>query len=409
MQLSIPQRTIANSNSRFKVVCAGRRFGKSFLSLREICYHARIPNKNVFYITSSYRAARMILWKPLKEKLLDLRWVSKINETNLEILLKNGSQISLKGSENKDSLRGTSLSYCVIDEAADCDPDLFPEIVRPALADQKGGCLFIGTPKGKGNYFYELYQAAKDTPGWQRWQYTTLQGGFVEPEEVDAARADMSERQFRQEFEATFETYENRVAWSFDRDLNVKTTPNLDTSVIYCGIDFNRSPICATIGVRVNETMYIVDEIQMYSSNTNELVDEIKNRYPHSKVFAFPDPSGSRQQTSSSGRSDHTILSTAGFVVKAPRKHDPVRDRINAANARLCDANGNRYVYIDPKCKNLIESLDKFTFKEGTQVPDKGQYDHFFDAFSYKLAYLWPVRKPVAPQPPTRWTHKVAL
>ena len=86
----------------------------------------------------------MILWKPLKEQLLDLKWVKKINESELSILLKNGSTISLKGSENKDSLRGVSLSYCVIDEAADCDPDLFPEIVRPALADQQGGCMFIG-------------------------------------------------------------------------------------------------------------------------------------------------------------------------------------------------------------------------------------------------------------------------
>ena len=409
MQLSKPQQEIARNPSRFKVVCAGRRFGKSYLSLREICYHARHPNKNVFYCTSSYRAARMILWKPLKEKLLDLRWVAKINETNLECVLKNGSTISLKGADNKDSLRGVSLSYCVIDEAADCDPDLFPEIIRPALADQKGGALFIGTPKGKGNYFYELYQAAKDTPDWNRWQYTTLQGGFVDPEEVEAARADMSERQFRQEFEATFETYENRVAWSFDRDHNVKTAPDLDTSVIYCGIDFNTSPICCTIGVRVNETMWIIDEISMYSSNTNELIEEIKNRYPRSKVFAFPDPSGSRQQTSSSGRSDHTILTSAGFVVKAPRKHDPVRDRINAANARLCDANGDRHVYIDPKCKGLIESLDKYTYKPGTQVPDKGRLDHFFDAWSYKIAYLWPVRKPVQPQPPQRWQHKVVL
>lgn len=411
MLLSYPQQTIASDPSRFKVICAGRRWGKSRLALRELCYQARLPEKEIFYITSSYRAARMILWRPLKEKLFDLRWIKKINETNLEIQLKNGSQISLKGSENKDSLRGVSLDYCVIDEAADCDPELFPTIIRPALADKQGGAMFIGTPKGKGNYFYDLFVAAKDTPGWRSWQETTISGGWVSEEEIEAARADMSEKQFNQEFNATFETYENRVAWSFEREQNVRTPPiDLDSRVIHIGLDFNVSPITATIGLKVAETMYIVDEIQMYSSNTDELVEEIKNRYPSSKIFVYPDPSGSRKQTSSSGRSDHIILSNAGFLVKAPRKHDPVRDRINATNARLRDANGKSHIFISPNCKHLIESLEKFTYKPNTQIPDKDSgYDHFFDSFSYKIAYLWPIKRPMQTNTIQRWTHNLAV
>lgn len=411
MILSKPQQTVAQDSSRFKVVVAGRRFGKTRLALRELCYHAKDPNKDVFYITSSYRAAKMILWKPLKEQLLDLKWVKKINESELSIALKNGSTISLKGSENKDSLRGVSLSYCVIDEAADCDPDLFPEIVRPALADQKGGCMFIGTPKGKGNYFYELYANAPATANWKTWQYTTIEGGWVDEAEVEAARADMSERQFKQEFMATFETYENRIAWSFEREHNVRTPPaDLDSRIIHCGMDFNVSPLTATIGIQRDNTMWIIDELRIHSSNTDEVVDEIKRRYPSSKVFVYPDPSGSRRQTSSSGRSDHIILSNAGFVVKAPRKHDPVRDRINATNARLCDANGTRNIYISPNCKHLIDSLDKYTYKENTQIPDKDSgYDHMFDAFSYCIAYMWPIRRPTTVQQPQRWTAKLAV
>ena len=123
MKLSDPQRAIADDDSRFKVVVAGRRFGKTYLSMREICYRARIPNQEIFYITTSYRAAKMILWKPLKRRLQDLRWVKKINESELSILLKNGTTISLKGSEDPDKLRGVSLSYAVIDEAAECKLD----------------------------------------------------------------------------------------------------------------------------------------------------------------------------------------------------------------------------------------------------------------------------------------------
>ena len=137
MKLSEPQRLIATDDSRFKVVCAGRRFGKSYLSMREICYRAREPAREIFYLTTSYRAAKMILWKPLKRRLTDLRWVKKINETEMSILLKNGSTISLKGAEDPDRLRGVSLDYVVIDEAADCKLDeLWGEVCRPALADR---------------------------------------------------------------------------------------------------------------------------------------------------------------------------------------------------------------------------------------------------------------------------------
>lgn len=409
MQLSEPQTRIAKDPSRFKVVVAGRRFGKSYLSMREICYRAREPAREIFYLTTSYRAAKMILWKPLKRRLLDLRWVKKINETEMSILLKNGSTISLKGAEDPDRLRGVSLDYVVIDEAADCKLEtLWGEVIRPALADRQGGALFIGTPKGKSNPFYDLYTQAQSTRDWSTHQYTTLQGGFVKPEEIEAAKRDMSERQFRQEFEATFETFENRVAWAFDRDVNIAAPGEYSTDIIHIGMDFNRSPLVCAIGVQVNQTMYIIDEISLMGSNTDEIADEIESRYPKSKVFVYPDPSGSRQQTNSGGRSDHSILANRGFVVKAPRKHDPVRDRINAINARFRSADGQNHLFIHPKCKHTINSLDKHTFKEGTQVPDKDTgHDHMFDALSYCIAYIWPIRRQTAPAPQAGWGHKI--
>ena len=413
MKLSYPQQTIADNPSRFKVVVAGRRFGKTYLSMREICYRARVPNQEIFYITTSYRAAKMILWKPLKRRLLDLRWVRKINESELSILLKNGSTISLKGAEDPDKLRGVSLSYAVIDEAAECKLEsLWGEIVRPALADQQGGALFIGTPKGKSNPFYDLYITAKEQTDWVAFQYTTIQGGFVTQQEIEAARQDMSERQFNQEFLATFETYENRVAWAFARDVHVIDEPKeVNTSIIHVGMDFNINPAVATISVQLNkDTLAVIDEIQMFASNTDEMSSEISRRYPRSKVFVYPDPSGSRRQTSSSGMSDHLILQNAGFVVKAPRKHDPVRDRINAINARFKSADGKVNLYIAKTAKYTIECLDKHQFKEGTMVPDKDSgYDHMFDALSYCVAFMYPIRKNVTQtEQPARWGHKIS-
>jgi hypothetical protein len=406
MRLSKPQQTIADDDSRFKVVVAGRRFGKTYLSMREICYRARIPNQEIFYLTTSYRAAKMILWKPLKRRLLDLRWVSKINESELSITLKNQSTISLKGTEDPDKLRGTSLSYVVIDEAAECKlEELWGEVVRPALADQQGGALFIGTPKGKNNTFYDLFTQAQELEGWRSFQYRTIDGGFVTKDEIESAKKDMSERQFRQEFLATFETANNQVAYAFNRDINVVEDIDFPTDVLHIGMDFNVNPSVCSIMVRNGDSMYAIDEILMYSSNTNEMAEEINNRYPRSKIFVYPDPSGSQRKTSANGQTDHTILQNAGFIVKAPRKHDPVKDRINAANARLRSADAVSHAFIAKSCKYTIESLEKHSFKQGTMIPDKETgYDHMFDAWSYCLAYLFPLRRAVQPQAPQRWT-----
>ena len=408
MKLSTPQKQIANDQSRFKVVCAGRRFGKSYLSMREICYRARQPGVEIFYLTTSYRAAKMILWKPLKRRLQDLRWIRKINETEMSILLKNGSTISLKGAEDPDRLRGVSLDYVVIDEAADCKLDeLWGEVCRPALADRQGGALFIGTPKGKANAFYDLYQFASDESNsdWHSWQYTTLEGGFVTEREIASARQDMTERQFRQEFLATFESYENRVAWSFSRDTHLHERDDFDTSVIHVGMDFNVNPATAVIAVREGDSLYTIDELNIYSSNTDEIAQEITNRWPRSKVFCYPDPAGSARKTSANGMTDHKILENAGFVVKAPRRHDPVRDRINATNARFRNAEGDFNLFIHKSNKYTIESLDKHTFKPGTGIPDKDSgHDHMFDALSYMVAYLFPIkRKPHPDQGASRW------
>lgn len=412
MQLAPWQSKVASDNHRFKTVVAGRRSGKTYLSIRQICYHARHPNQNIFYITASYRQAKMLAWQLLKEKLLDLRWAKKINESELTILLKNNSTISLKGSENIDALRGVSLSYVVIDECADVDPELFPTIIRPALADQKGGALFITTPKGKSNWTYDLYNMQDQNKEWKSWTFTTLEAGFVDPEEIEQARSEMSLKQFRQEFEASFETTESRVAWAFNRDKNIAELPEgLDYRTIHVGGDFNIAPITACIFIRDEDTLYCVDEIQMHNSNTQEMADEIKNRYPKSKVFFYPDPSGSARKTSANGQTDHSILQNAGFVVKAPRKHDPIRDRINATNARFCSADGIRRLFISKSCKYTIESMEKYNFRENTQVPEKGgkqDFSHQFDALSYCVAFLFPLRREVAPALPQRWGHSIA-
>ena len=412
MPLSKPQQAIVNSSARWRVVVAGRRFGKTHLAIRELAYHAREPNKDVWYVAPTYKMARQIVWKKLKNKMQDLNWVEKTNETELTIQLINGSTIALKGADNYDSLRGVGLDFIVLDEFADIDPDAWYETLRPTLSDKQGRALFIGTPKGIGNWSYELYQNALDNTDWQSFQYTTIDGGNVKPEEIESAKRDLDERTFRQEFLATFETYSGRIYYAFDRVKNVVDggLEPKDLDAIFVGGDFNIDPMSAVIAIRKGDDLCVIDEIRIYSSNTLELCDEIKSRYPKSKVWFYPDPAGAARKTSAGGVTDHSILSNAGFIVKAPRSHTPVRDRINAVNSRLCGSDGVRRLFIHPKCKYTIEGLERHVYKEGSSQPDKDSgYDHMMDALGYMIDFLFPVRRDVDPSliQPQRWGHRI--
>lgn len=411
MPLSNAQDTVAKDSTRFRVVVAGRRFGKTHLSIRELCYHARDPGKEVWYVAPTYKMAKQIVWRKLKNKLQDLNWIQKHNETELTIQLRNGSTIALKGADNYDSLRGVGLDFLVLDEFADIDPEAWFETLRPTLSDKQGRALFIGTPKGIGNWAYEIYQnSLDDTDNWRSYTFTTIDGGQVPQEEIEQARKDLDERTFRQEYLATFETFSGRIYYAFDRALNVRKYEGNTPDVVYVGMDFNIDPMSAVVATRLGDALHIIDEVRIFSSNTAEMIQELKQRFPKSKIWVYPDPAGNQRKTSAGGVTDVTLLSNAGFVVKAPRVHTPVRDRINAVNSLLCSTGGIRRLFIDPSCKYTIECLERQTYKEGSSQPDKESgYDHMNDALGYMVDYLFPVRRDIDPDvlKPQRWGHRV--
>ena len=410
MALSPAQKKVAQDNHRFRVVCAGRRFGKTYLAIRELCYHAREPDQDVLYVAPTFGQAKHIVWRQLKNRLQSLNWIKKVNETELTITLRNNSRIYLKGADAYDRLRGGQYNFIVIDEMADIVPEAWYETLRPTLSNTLGKALFIGTPKGL-NHFYDLYQNSQtDQEHWSSYSFTTLEGGNVPETEITQARRDLDSKTFKQEYEASFETFSGRIYYGFERGLNVQDPAQVNTNTIYVGADFNVSPMSAVIAQREGNDLYVIDEIRMYSSNTNELADEIKTRYGTSKVWIYPDPAGSARKSSANGITDHIILANAGFVVKAPRSHTPVRDRINAVNSRLCDSTGIRHLFVGAKCKYTIESLERQVYKEGTSQPDKESgYDHMNDALGYMVDYIWPVtRDRQEYRAPQRWTHQIA-
>lgn len=396
MKLSEVQRAVADDRTRFRTLVMGRRAGKTHLAIRELCYVAREPDRLCWYVAPSYRQAKQIAWVKIKKILQDLRWVKRINEAELTITLKNNSRICLRGADNPDSLRGVGIDFLVMDECADIEEHSWTEVLRPTLSDTKGNALFCGTPKGM-NWFHDLYQKGKDPTetDWSSYQYTTLEGGWVPSEEVEQAKKDLDAKTFRQEYMATFETYSGVVWYGFNPEENIRSFDVPETETVYhIGMDFNFSPMSAVVSFIRDRIMFIFDEIQIWNSNTDEMVEEIHNRYKLKKIFVYPDPASRQRKTSAGGRTDLSILQNAGFVTKVFPRPIPIRDSINAVNSKLCNADGIRGIIIHPKCKNLLNSLSKQVYKEGTAIPDKTQgLDHMTDALKYKVSYLFPITR----------------
>jgi predicted phage terminase large subunit-like protein len=199
------QQELWTDTTRFQVIAAGRRSGKSrYAAWKMIVSALEDGPGGVFYVAPTQGQARDIMWSLLMELAGPVIKSAHIN--NLQITLINGAVISLKGADRPETMRGVSLKYLVMDEYADMKPSVFEEILRPALADRKGNALFIGTPMGR-NHFYELYKYAEleDDPTYRSWHFTSYDNPLLDPEEIDIAKRSMSSYAFRQEFMASFE------------------------------------------------------------------------------------------------------------------------------------------------------------------------------------------------------------
>ncbi len=394
MRLSAPQQAISDSTVRYKVVSSGRRFGKSYLAINEMAKFARFPNRRILAVAPTYKQVKNVLWDDILTMLTDRNWVKKVNQTELTITLINGSKITLRSADNFDALRGGKYDFIVMDECADIAKEAWYLVLRPTLSDRQGHGLFIGTPKGMGNWFFDLWSNAKTLDDWQSWQYTTLQGGNVPPEEIEAARRDMAAKEFEQEYEAQFVNYSGVIFYAYTED-NIKDHPGLqEGEPVHIGCDFNTSPITAAVATRTKEGLHFFDEISIYGSNTNELADEIRKRYGFGRpIYVYPDASGGRKQTSSGGFSDHIILQNAGFKVIVDSINPPVSESIASVNALLCSSTGDKRLQIDKKCRQIRESMLKYVYKEGTRQPDKDNgYDHMADCIRYVTHKLFPLR-----------------
>ena len=382
--LTEPQREVWDAPERFKLLCSGRRFGKTYLCIsRLVAWAIEHPGSLNWYVTQNYKSAKQIAWRQLRAMVPTEMFVKK-NESELSVELTNGSLIALKGADNADSLRGVSLSSLIIDEAAYVKREAWEMVLRPALSDQGGPAWFITTPAGL-NWFHDLWEAAEDQPDWSTHSYTTIEGGNVPAEEIEAARRTLDERTFRQEYLASFETLTGRVYPDFDND-NISEDVADTGGEILLGCDFNVGVMAGVLGSRVGDTLHIWDEIALKQSNTDEMCMHLRNKFPQRQIVAYPDPTGSARKTSAAGETDHGIIRKYGYKVISPKHPWAVKDKINSTNWLIRTAHGDIKMLVHPRCKNTIKALRNVTYKEGSEdyVIDKtANIEHWTDGLGY--------------------------
>ena len=392
--MSPAQWTVFSSEARFRIVVAGRRWGKTVLGvLYLITLASQVPGATCYYLGKTRRQVRKVAWRKVLKQLLKWEYVAKMSESEMVVELTNGSEIRFDGVEEPDNLRGPGLHGLVNDEFASWKNGQFiwQEVLRPMLGDFEGGALFVGTPAGY-NHFRDVYLLGLDPtePEWASWSYTTIEGGNVPSREIESAKRHTDPRSFRQEWEASFEQLANQVYDFFDRETHVREVEDRKGDLLV-GIDFNLDPMTAIVAQVAAGDCEVLEAVLLPVSNTEELLDEVERRYPDRTFRAYPDPSGRRRQTSAGGETDFTIIDKRPrWTVDPAMKRSwsiPMADKINNVQANLRDATGTSHVIVDAtKGKPLIDALEGLVYKQGTAIPDKvANLDHPADGFGYLL------------------------
>jgi hypothetical protein len=302
------QKEVFNSPSRFKIVAAGRRCGKSRLSAITLLIEGlNCPEgAAVMYIAPTLGQARAIIWDLIHD--LGRQVIKSSHINNLEITLINGRKIMVRGADNPDSLRGMSLTYVVLDEVAFIKQDIWEKVIRASLSDRKGRALFISTPSGR-NWFYDIYKLGMEETDeeWRSWHYTTKDNETIDPKEIDAAERTLSSFAFKQEYLSSFDNAGSDVfkeAW-------FKTAPEPKSGSYVVAIDLaGFEDVAKNAGAakkRLDETAIAIVKI---TDNGNWWVKRIDH-----------------------GRWD--IMKTAVSILKAIREVQPIATGIEQGALRL--------------------------------------------------------------------------
>jgi PBSX family phage terminase large subunit len=377
MEYHETQKIVALDPTRFRVLCCGRRWGKTTLAGEEMKARAAVPNSSIVYIAPTYQQARDILWSQLKRELQN---AGKINESRLEIDLVNGSKISLRGWEAVETLRGQNFDLIVIDEIAmrRSFNEQWQEVIRPTLTDTEGEALFISTPKGF-NHFYELFNKEGQDRDYKSFHFTSYDNPHIPSEEIDKAKEEVTDDRFHQEYMADFRKSEGLVYKEFIRSVHVykdiKPTAEIITTI--GGHDFGTNNPCASITIKKDQdARYWVSSEWYETGKTDAQQAEYVQALKWDACYADPASASGIMEMKQRGINVRDVVKGA----------DSVRNGINTVKELFIT---NR-LKIHESCSNLIWEFETYAYPE--KKPDRNEEenpikenDHALDALRYAL------------------------
>lgn len=376
LHLHPSQKIVALDPHRFRVLCMGRRWGKTTLAIDQMKARSAIPNSRICYVAPTYQQARDIAWEQLRG---DYKEAGKINESRLEIDVVNGSKIHLRGWESIETLRGQKFDLIVLDEVAMMRNFWlnWQEVIRPTLTDTKGEALFISTPKGF-NHFYDLFNLESKDTDFKSFHFTTYDNNHIPREEIDKARQELTEDRFAQEYQADFRKTQGLVYKEFSRITHIfKEYPEREWVKVFGGHDFGTHNPCASITIKKdrNAVYYVWDEFYKSGLTDAQQADYIAALKWHE---CYPDPE------SASGILE---LKRRGVNVREVIKNkDSIRNGINTVKELF----KTQRLRIHESCTNLIWELETYSYPD--KRPDRNEEenpikenDHACDALRYAL------------------------
>jgi len=400
------QAALWSCEERFVAVPAGRGSGKTELAKRRLVRFLPIlkpwPNPQYFYGAPTRNQAKRIAWNDLKNLIPD-SWKAEVREGELRIVTVFGSSVCIIGMDNPARVEGVQWDGCVLDESCDLKPGLFDRSIRPALVHRVGWCWRIGVPKRQGpgaRDFRAFYESASAGEFPEATGFTWPSSDILPPEALAAAKASMDPKDYREQFDAHWETAGGQAFHSFDRDYNVRPCSYSPKKTIIVGSDFNVDPMAWVIGHRWPDHIEWFDELWMRDTNTPAALGALAGRYPgHTGQWEFYGDASAKARKTSAAASDrvhimgHPKFRDMGHTIHYTESNPRVENRLAACNAMLCNAAGDRRMFIDPRCKRLIDDLEARCYKPGTRdLADVGDLGHITDAMGYPVHQLFPVR-----------------
>jgi len=410
------------------IVSAGRRSRKTLIGDRKVLVDQdrgalwQSEPYKYFLAAPTHQQAKAVFWERLKSDTRTLRSKTP-RESDLSIELYNECIIQVVGLDKPERIEGQTsppIKGIHITEMGNTKPGLWEANIRPILSDTNGFAIIDGVPEGRNHYYdLALYASGGVIPvtipmegGYAvneldpDWSFHTWFSSDILPEaEIIAAKRQLDEKTFRQEYEGSFETEEGLAYYAWNRQ-NYKVFGYDPKCNLDIGMDFNVNPMCSVEGHILGDKYFQFGESILRNSNTYEMAQHLIHKYnlkkdEYGKLSAtiYPDSTGASRE-SNARMTDLDILRKAGFTVKARKSNPRQRDRINSVNSLMRPTTGEPRYYADPeKCPHTIDDFNKVQRTADGRL-DKNQEEegksrvHVSDALGYLINYNFPVKEP---------------